>query len=90
MRLFKPLILVTTIASALVISFAVAKDADVSCATTGKPAQLEGKVVNVDISHEKITVRDSNDTLHEFQATTETLQKYKAGDPIKAKLRCER
>ena len=55
-----------------------------------KRQQLEGKVINVDTTNEKITVRDSNGTIHEFQASVETLQEYKAGDTIKAKLRCEK
>ncbi|MGB2833034.1 MAG: hypothetical protein WBC07_08760 [Methylotenera sp.] len=90
MHIFKRLIAITAVGSALVTGIAFAEDAAVSCATAGQPAQLEGKVVNVDTTNEKITVRDTNGTIHEFQASKETLEEYKAGDTIKAKLRCEK
>ena len=90
MHIVKQFILVAAIASAVVTGVAVAEDAAVTCATTGQPAQLEGKEINVDTTNEEITVRDSNGTIHEFQASVETLQEYKAGDTIKAKLRCEK
>lgn len=60
------------------------------CGKSGAPERIEAKVVKIDPAQEKITVRDTNGTIHEFQASKETLQDYKIGDPIKAKLRCDK
>jgi hypothetical protein len=51
------------------------------------PPQIEGQVVKVDAAQGKVTVRTTDGTVHEFQASQETLQDFKAGDHIKAKLR---
>ena len=51
------------------------------------PETVEGQVVSVDQAQGKVTVRESNGTTHEFQASKETLQDLKAGDRIEAKLR---
>ena len=51
------------------------------------PPQIEGQVVKVDAAQGKVTVRTTDGTMHEFQASQETLQDSKAGDQIKAKLR---
>ena len=40
----------------------------------------------VDRSQGKLTVRDSAGKEYEFRASNETLQDYKIGDPIRAKL----
>lgn len=90
MNTLKHLIAVATIGLATMSGIAVAEDVAVGCAKTGAPEQLEGQVVKVDTAQEKITVRDTAGTIHEFQASKETLQDYKAGDAIKAKLRCEK
>ena len=54
---------------------------------TQTPEQVEGQVVAVDQNAGKITIRDSQGTTHEFQASRETLQEMKPGDKIEAKLR---
>ena len=51
------------------------------------PNLVEGQVSKVDLSQGKLTVRDSAGKEYEFVASNETLQDYKVGDPIKAKLR---
>jgi len=51
------------------------------------PQKLEGQVVKVDVDRGKLTVRSGDGTTHEFQADKETLQGYKVGDRIEAKLR---
>lgn len=51
------------------------------------PDMIEGEVTQVDTDQGKIRVRARDGTMHEFQAGEETLKNYKAGDPIKAKLR---
>jgi hypothetical protein len=57
------------------------------CDKAGAPEKVEGQVVKVDMDQGKLTVRGSDGTTHEFQASKETLQDYKVGDTIKAKLR---
>jgi hypothetical protein len=44
-------------------------------------------VVKVNKKEGKVTMRTSDGTVHEFQASKETLQELKAGDHIAAKLR---
>ena len=49
--------------------------------------KVEGQVVKTDPAQGKLTVREADGTVHEFQASKETLQDLKAGDRIEAKLR---
>ena len=49
--------------------------------------QTGGQVTNVDMSQGKLTIRAPDGSIHEFQASKETIADYKVGDPIKAKLR---
>lgn len=59
------------------------------CDSNGKiktPELVEGRVSMVDRSQGKLTVRDSAGKDYEFRASNETLQDYKVGDPIRAKL----
>ena len=51
------------------------------------PQKVEGEVVKVDLAQNKVTVREADGTVHEFQASRETLQDLKAGDRIEANLR---
>jgi aconitase B len=51
------------------------------------PHKVEGQVVKVDLAQNKVTVRETDGTVHEFQASKETLQDLKAGDRIEANLR---
>lgn len=53
----------------------------------GAPEKLEGQVVKVDLQQGKLTVRAPDGTLHELGASKETLEGYKAGDHLEAKLR---
>ena len=57
------------------------------CGKKGAPEKVEGQVVSVDPDQGKVTLRADDGTTHEFQASKETLQDYKVGDRIKAKLR---
>jgi hypothetical protein len=57
------------------------------CQKVGAPEKVEGKVVMVDPVQGKLTVLEADGKTHEFQASKETLQDFKVGDPIKAKLR---
>ena len=51
------------------------------------PEKLEGQVISVDVGGGKLTLRGSDGKTHELQASRETLQGYKVGDRIEAKLR---
>lgn len=51
------------------------------------PQTVEGQVADVDLEQGKLRIRAIDGTMHEFQASRETLEGYKVGDPIKAKLR---
>ena len=51
------------------------------------PEKIEGQVVKVDTAQGKVTVREAGGTVHEFQASAETLKDLKPGDQIGAKLR---
>jgi hypothetical protein len=51
------------------------------------PEKVDGQVVKVDQAQGKVTVRESGGTVHEFQASAETLKDLKVGDRIEAKLR---
>jgi hypothetical protein len=50
---------------------------------------VEGQVTQVDMGQGRLRLRASDGTMHEFQASKETIGGYKAGDPIKAKLRVD-
>ena len=51
------------------------------------PRVVEGRVVKIDTHRERVTIRTSNGTMHEFQASKDTLRDLKEGDTIEAKLR---
>jgi hypothetical protein len=53
------------------------------------PAQVEGQVVKIDTAQSMVTVRGADGTVHEFQASKETLQGMKVGDKLAAKLRTD-
>ena len=51
------------------------------------PQKVEGQVVKVDAAQNRITVRETNGTTHEFETSKETAQSFKVGDRIEANLR---
>jgi len=51
------------------------------------PQSLGGEIIKVDAAQGKVTVRQSDGTMHEFQASKETIQSLKVGSHIEAKLR---
>ena len=67
------------------MALAQAKPAD--CPKPGAPEKVEGQVVKVDLQQGKLTLRGSDGTTHEFEASNDTLQDVKVGDRIEAKLR---
>jgi Cu/Ag efflux protein CusF len=61
-----------------------------ACGPEGRvmaPQKVEGQVVKVDAAQNKVTIREADGTVHEFQASKETLQGLKPGDRIEANLR---
>ncbi len=61
--------------------------APTDCPKAGTPEKVEGQVLKVDPDQGKMTVRGPKGETLEFQASKETLQEYKVGDRIEAKLR---
>lgn len=57
------------------------------CDKANTPQRLEGQVVAIDLNKGTVTMRGNDGATHEFQASKETLQGYKVGDRIEAKLR---
>ena len=51
------------------------------------PERVEGEVTKIDAARGRVTVRESNGTVHEFIASKETLQDLKVGGRVEAKLR---
>lgn len=51
------------------------------------PHTVEGRVVKIDLKQSKVTIQSTDGSMHEFQASTETLQDLKVGDRIEARLR---
>ena len=58
-----------------------------NCDPVRYPPKVEGQVLKVDKHEGKVRVQTAEGTIHEFQASKETLQELKAGDRISAKLR---
>jgi len=78
-----------TAAASLMLSSGLALGADKApdCIKAGAPDMVEGQVTKVDASQGRLGLRANDGTVHEFQASRETLDAYKVGDPIKMKLR---
>jgi len=51
------------------------------------PERVEGDVTKIDAAQGRVTLRETNGTVHEFMASKETLQDLKVGGRIEAKLR---
>jgi len=58
-----------------------------NCDPVRFPPKVEGQVMKVNMQEGKVTMRTDDGTVHEFQASKETLQELKAGERITAKLR---
>jgi hypothetical protein len=51
------------------------------------PRTVDGQVVRIDRTQGRVTVRAADGTVHEFQASPETLRDLKEGDRIETRLR---
>jgi hypothetical protein len=81
------MLLIVSLAGGLMLSGGAAFGQDPAADKTRTPEVVEGQVTKVDMNQGKLTIRASDGTVHEFQASKETLEGYKVGDPIKARLR---
>ena len=55
--------------------------------TANTPEVVSGQVVKIDRGQGKVTIREGNGRIHEFQASADTLKDLKEGDRIEARLR---
>ena len=81
------MLLIVSLAGGLMLSGGAAFGQDPAADKTRTPEVVEGQVTNVDMNQGKLTIRANDGTTHVFEASKETLEGYKVGDPIKAKLR---
>ena len=81
------MLLIVSLAGGLMLSGGAAFAQDPAAEKTRTPEMVEGHVTQVDMNQGKLTIRASDGTTHVFEASKETLEGYKVGDPIKAKLR---
>lgn len=51
------------------------------------PERVEGEITRLDVAQGRVTVRQSNGALHEFQASEETIKDLEVGGRVEAKLR---
>jgi hypothetical protein len=51
------------------------------------PQTIEGQVTRIDRAQGRVRIQAADGTMHEFQASPETLQDLKEGDRIQARLR---
>jgi hypothetical protein len=63
------------------------QDKSTGCEKAGVREKVEGQVTKVDPDQGKLTVQGPNGETYEFLASKETLQGYKVGDRIEARLR---
>jgi hypothetical protein len=57
------------------------------CQPAKAPQRVEGQIVEISATGDRIKVRESNGSTHEFQASQETTRDLKVGDKIEATLR---
>lgn len=66
---------------------ALAQNSSADAPRRDSPETIEGQVTKVEPDRGRITIRANDGTVHAFEAPAETLRSYKAGEPIKARLR---
>lgn len=81
------MLLIVSLAGGLMLAGGTAFGQEPSAEKARTPEMVEGQVTRVDMDQGKLTIRANDGTMHEFKASKETLEGYKVGDPIKAKLR---
>ena len=78
-------------AMALALAFGPGIVAAPRVATAAEQASevVDGVVTKIDLDSHRVTVRSSDQELHEFEASAETLKELRVGDRIEAKRRPE-
>ncbi len=66
---------------------ALAQDKPADCDKAGGREKVEGRITKLDLDQGKVTVVEGDGKTHVFEASRETLQDFKVGDKITAKLR---
>jgi len=87
MRPWRDILAVVVMTAVLWSGAAVAQTKQAGCDQALVPPTIDGQVVKVDPARERVTVRATDGTTHEFQAPKDTLQAFKPGDRIEMKLR---
>ena len=57
------------------------------CPKPGAPEVVAGQVVRVSMDENKVVLRANDGSMHEFNASKETIKDIKVGDKLEAKLR---
>ena len=73
-----------TVALGQTITFAPARSA---MAAEQASEVVEGEVTRIDLDRSRVTMRSRDGTVHEFEASVETLKDLKVGDRIEAERR---
>ena len=81
-------LLLTALAFAVALG-PVVTSAPARMATAAEQASemIEGEVTKIDLERSRVTIRSSDGSVHEFEASAETLKDLKVGDHIEAKRR---
>ncbi len=90
MRPWRNILAAVVVSAVLCSGAALAQTVQTKVANCDKalvPPTIDGHIVKIDSAQGKMTVRATDGTMHEFQAAKETLQDYKPGERIMAKLR---
>lgn len=87
MKPCRDMLAVVVVTAVLWSGAALAQTRSADCDPGRTPATIAGQVVKIDLAQGKMTIRTTDGTTHEFQASQETLQDFKPGDRITAKLR---
>jgi hypothetical protein len=74
-------------AGVLVTGRPVVAETKPDCVPAQTPTVVEGQVVKVDTSRNTVTVRGTDGTTHELQASRAAIEDFKVGDRIEANLR---
>lgn len=73
-----------TIALGQAVSYLPARSATAAEQTS---ETIEGEVTKIDLEKSRVTIRSRDGSVHEFEASAETLKDLKVGDRIEAKRR---
>jgi hypothetical protein len=83
------ILLIAAVAGGLVLAngIALGEEKRANCNKAGAPEWIDGEVTQMEAAQGRLTVRAADGAIHEFETSPKTLEGYKVGAPIKAKLR---